>query len=81
MSSRRILVVEDEPLINQAVSDRLVTEGYDVVRAYDGPGAVASFEEHQPDLTQRPEQPPAPNEVAVLDVHDGSCNCLGLVPS
>ena len=50
MSSRRILVVEDEPLINQAVSDRLVSEGYDVVRAYDGPGAVASFEEHQPDL-------------------------------
>jgi DNA-binding response OmpR family regulator len=45
-----ILVVEDEPLINQAVGDRLRAEGHDVVSAYDGPGAVAAFEEHRPDL-------------------------------
>ncbi len=50
MSSRRILVVEDEPLINQAVSDRLASEGYDVVRAFDGPSAVDAFAEHAPDL-------------------------------
>ena len=37
---RRILVVEDEPVINGAVTDRLAAEGYDVVQAYDGPGAV-----------------------------------------
>jgi DNA-binding response OmpR family regulator len=47
---RRILVVEDDPVINQAVSDRLVAEGYDVVRAYDGPAAVAAHGEHTPDL-------------------------------
>ena len=47
---RRILVVEDDPVINQAVCDRLSTEGYDVVRAWDGPGAVAAAEEHSPDL-------------------------------
>jgi DNA-binding response OmpR family regulator len=45
-----ILVVEDEPLINQAVGDRLRAEGHQVVAAYDGPGAVAAFEEHRPDL-------------------------------
>src|SRR4051794_394803 len=45
-----ILVVEDEPLINQAVGDRLRAEGHHVVPAYDGPGAVAAFEEHRPDL-------------------------------
>ena len=45
-----ILVVEDEPLINQAVGDRLRAEGHHVVSAYDGPGAVAAFEEHRPDL-------------------------------
>jgi DNA-binding response OmpR family regulator len=45
-----ILVVEDEPLINQAVGDRLRAEGHVVLAAYDGPGAVASFEEHRPDL-------------------------------
>src|SRR4051812_10967830 len=49
-ASRRILVVEDDQVINQAVSDRLVAEGYDVVRAYDGPGAVATYGRHDPDL-------------------------------
>ena len=48
--SRRILVVEDEPVINQTVADRLTAEGYDVVRAWDGPGAVAADIEHEPDL-------------------------------
>ena len=47
---RRVLVVEDDPVINQAVADRLAGEGYDVVRAWDGPGAVAAFDEHAPDL-------------------------------
>ncbi len=47
---RRLLVVEDDPVINQAVADRLSGEGYDVVRAWDGPGAVAAYEEHQPEL-------------------------------
>ncbi len=48
--TRRILVVEDEPIINGAVTDRLVAEGYDVVRAWDGPGAVAEFNAQHPDL-------------------------------
>lgn len=46
----RILVVEDEPVINQAVTERLRGEGYDVVQAYDGPGAVARCTEQTPDL-------------------------------
>ena len=49
-STRRVLVVEDDPIINQSVSDRLEAEGYDVVRAWDGPGAVAAYGEHSPDL-------------------------------
>jgi len=49
-AARRILVVEDEPVINQAVTDRLAAEGYDVVQAWDGPGAVALFAESAPDL-------------------------------
>jgi DNA-binding response OmpR family regulator len=49
-ASRRVLVVEDDRVINQAVSDRLAAEGYAVVRAYDGPGAVAAYAEHGPDL-------------------------------
>jgi two-component system OmpR family response regulator len=46
----RILVVEDEPVINQAVTDRLRGSGYDVVQAWDGPGAVAQFADTAPDL-------------------------------
>ena len=47
---QRVLVVEDEPTINQAVSDRLVAEGFDVRQAYDGPAAVAAAEEWTPHL-------------------------------
>ncbi len=46
----RILVVEDDRVINQAVADRLAGEGYDVVQAYDGPDAVAQFGATSPDL-------------------------------
>lgn len=45
----RILVVEDEPLINQAVSDRLRAEGYDVRSAASGPEAVAAAATYAPD--------------------------------
>lgn len=47
---RRVLVVEDDPTINQALTDRLEAEGFAVVRAWDGPGAVAAFEEHGPEV-------------------------------
>jgi DNA-binding response OmpR family regulator len=47
---RRILVVEDEPVINQAITDRLGAEGFDVVQAWDGPGAVDEFDTTSPDL-------------------------------
>src|SRR6476619_3233021 len=47
---RRILLVEDDPVINQTVADRLSGEGYDVVRAYDGPGAVEACARSRPDV-------------------------------
>ena len=49
-AAARILVVEDEPVINQAVTDRLRAEGFLVEQAHDGPGAVTAFAEHVPDL-------------------------------
>lgn len=45
-----VLVVEDEPIINQAISDRLRAEGFTVHQAYDGPGAVAAHVAHAPDV-------------------------------
>src|SRR5262245_57617725 len=45
-----LLVVEDDATINQAVTDRLVAEGFRVIQAYDGPDAVAAELAHTPDL-------------------------------
>ncbi|GAB3764880.1 DNA-binding response OmpR family regulator [Nocardioides ginsengisegetis] len=50
VAAPRILVVEDEPVINQAVTDRLRSSGYEVVQAFDGPGAVRLCAETAPDL-------------------------------
>jgi two-component system OmpR family response regulator len=46
----RILVVDDEPSIVDAVSMSLRYEGYDVLEAMTGRAAMAAFEENTPDL-------------------------------
>lgn len=48
--SPRVLIVEDDPTINQALTDRFVAEGFEVTRAHDGPGAVAAHAEHSPEV-------------------------------
>jgi DNA-binding response OmpR family regulator len=50
MSNRRVLVVEDEHTIAEAVAARLRAEGFDVSTAGDGPGAVLAAARWQPDL-------------------------------
>ncbi|GAA4618202.1 response regulator transcription factor [Actinoallomurus liliacearum] len=47
---QRILVVEDEPTIAQAVADRLAAEGFEARTVADGPAAVVAFGEYRPDL-------------------------------
>ena len=48
--AKQILVVEDEPLIADAVAARLRSEGYDVSIAADGLAGVAMCESLEPDL-------------------------------
>ena len=50
MRRRRVLVVEDDPVINDAVTRRLAAEGYDVTQAWDGPAAVAAATDGRPDV-------------------------------
>jgi DNA-binding response OmpR family regulator len=49
MAQRTVLVVEDDRVINDAVSDRLRGEGYAVVQAFDGPSAVDACAASDPD--------------------------------
>ena len=45
-----IVVVEDEMALAEAIQARLLSEGYSVALAHDGPGAVAMVEATSPDL-------------------------------
>src|SRR5689334_12698115 len=49
-SGRRILVVDDEQSIVDAVATALRYEGYEVDEATTGRGALAAVSEHEPDL-------------------------------
>jgi DNA-binding response OmpR family regulator len=50
VSVRTVLVVDDEEAIAQAVRARLESEGFRVVLAGDGPGAIDTARRHRPDL-------------------------------
>ena len=47
---KKILVVEDDPLNLTILTDFLAASGYETISAMDGPGGVAKFVEHEPDL-------------------------------
>ena len=49
MTVRKIALIEDEESIAEAVAARLRTEGFEVVRASDGPAGVALCERERPD--------------------------------
>ncbi|CAM3823010.1 response regulator transcription factor [Nocardioides zeicaulis] len=50
MTSRKVLVVEDERTINDALAQRMRAEGHDVLQAFDGPSAVELARTGRPDV-------------------------------
>jgi len=50
MSSSRILVVDDDPVILKVVSSNLRVRSYDVITAEDGESALIAMEQIQPNL-------------------------------
>jgi two-component system, cell cycle response regulator len=50
MSRKKILVVDDSPLILKLMSIKLTANGYDVVTAQDGGTAVSIVRQERPDL-------------------------------
>jgi response regulator NasT len=50
-ASPRVLVVDDDAVLREALCDLLIEKGFDVVgRAGSGPESVSLAEEHQPDV-------------------------------
>jgi two-component system response regulator RegX3 len=50
MTTRKVLIVDDEPSLLEVVDQYLREDGFTVVRAADGPNAVEAFSKHQPDI-------------------------------
>ena len=50
MLKKKILIVEDERMLNEAYEDILKKEGYEVVVAFDGKEALELTKELEPDL-------------------------------
>ncbi|GAA3881530.1 response regulator transcription factor [Saccharothrix violaceirubra] len=50
MTTRRVLVVEDDLTIAESVAARLRAEGFEVAVAHDGPAAVKAADDFVPDL-------------------------------
>lgn len=48
--TKKILLVEDEPLLGNLLKQRLDKEGFEVVLAHDGEEALAKLRESKPDL-------------------------------
>jgi CheY-like chemotaxis protein len=48
--SKKILVVDDDPIILKTVSLKLTSQGYDVVTATDASGAIAAVRDEKPHL-------------------------------
>jgi two-component system, OmpR family, KDP operon response regulator KdpE len=50
MNGKKILVVDDNPVVNKAVSMKLTNAGYEVFNALDGSEAVSMARQKRPDL-------------------------------
>ena len=50
MSRKKILVVDDDPVILKSLTIKLTARGYDVVTATDGSATVSAVRQQKPDL-------------------------------
>lgn len=50
IAMKKILIVEDEPMVAKALSIRLESAGYQAEIAYDAATALMQFRKHEPDM-------------------------------
>lgn len=66
MAIALILVVDDSDAVRTIVRGILVSAGYEVVEAEDGPTAVAAYQQRRPDGVLIDIQMPGPSGIALL---------------
>ncbi len=74
MSSKKILIADDEPDILEILQFNLVQEGYDVITAKSGDDAIEKAKKHNPDLIILDVMMPGKTGIEV-------CNLLRLAPA
>ncbi|HAV11102.1 MAG TPA: response regulator [Candidatus Moranbacteria bacterium] len=50
MDKKKLLIVEDEPVLNKALQDFMTAEGFEVVTAIDGEEGIRKAQSEMPDL-------------------------------
>ncbi len=50
LMAKRILIVEDDKFLRELISQKLISEGYDIIEAVDGEKGIKSIKEEKPDL-------------------------------
>src|SRR4051794_9724404 len=75
-TSRRILIVDDEPSVRQALSELLVAEGYETGEAANGPEGLAEFRREKWDMVFTDRVMPGMNgdelAAAIKETHPGT---------
>ena len=66
-TGKKILIVEDEVTLSKVLSDALVVDGFDVIRAMDGEAGLKSALENKPDLILLDIVMPKMDGLSVLD--------------
>lgn len=77
MSGRRILVVDDDPIVADSLSEFLRGEGCQARAAHDWPEALAALDDAERE--QGPDAPPRPFDVVICDVSLPSGSGLDLL--
>ena len=66
--TRRVLVVDDDPLIRRSLAEALAEDGFDVTVAEDGERALAALHAAAPDVVLSDVRMPGLDGLALLDV-------------
>jgi DNA-binding NtrC family response regulator len=78
MTGRRILVVDDDPIVGDSLSEFLRGEGCETRTAHDWPEALAALDEAEREV-HGPASPPRPFDVVICDVSLPSGSGLDLL--